>query len=474
MVALSLAQQPAQAQTPDSVDVFLQEIMQQRAIPGMQVAVVRKGEIIKLGAYGVASLEHDVPVTNETTFSLNSITKAFTGVALLQLVEDKKLDLNAPASKYLDHLPASWQSVTVKQLASHTAGLPNVLDPNTGEWTFQRMGDAGWTQVLSQPNEFAAGEKFSYNQTGYVLLGQIIDKLAGKPFIEFIKERQLQAVGVQKTGFADFSEVVPGLAKPYAVRNRKHMNVAEHFPAATRTAAGMYSTAQEVAQWTIALQKGKLLKATSLPALWASVPLQNGKLGGFTKLVNGYGIGWTTMTRAAHPAVGGIGGGRSAFFMYPEDDLTIILLTNRMGSAPESFIDEVASFYVPSMKPSTGFGLPEEVLVLHKAFTKKGFDHAEKLVQEMKKKDKKYHVAEADLNDWGYLLWKQGQLPKALAVFKLTTSLFPNSGNAFDSYAEALVASGQKDLAIQNYKRALALNPKNSGAIKQLQALEAK
>ncbi|WP_066506708.1 serine hydrolase domain-containing protein [Rufibacter sp. DG15C] len=472
--AILLNHQPAQAQT-DSVDVFLQEIMQQRAIPGMQVAVVQKGRIIKLGAYGVANLEYKVPVTNQTTFSLNSITKSFTGVALMQLVEEGKLALDAPAAQYLDNLPLAWQKVTVKQLASHTAGLPNVIDPATGEWTFQTLGDAGWAQALTQPNEFAAGQKFSYNQTGYVLLGQIIEKLTGKPFAEIVTERQLKTAGLQKTGFGDFSDVVPGLAKPYVVRNRKHMNVAEHFPTVTRTAAGMYSTAQEVAQWTIALQQGKLLENTnSLKALWAPTPLTDGQLGGFSRLLNGYGIGWPTMTRAEHPAVGGIGGGRSAFFIYPQDDVTIVVLTNRMGCAPESFIDELASFYVPSMKPSTGFGLPAEVLVLHKAFTKKGFQNAEKIVQDLKRRDKNYQVAENDLNDWGYLLWKQGKLPQALAVFKLNVALYPNSGNAYDSYAEALLENGQKDLAIQNYKRAVALNPKNNGAIKQLQALEGK
>jgi CubicO group peptidase (beta-lactamase class C family) len=117
VLAALLLSHTAQAQT-DSVDAFLKEIMQQRAIPGMQVAVVRQGQIIKLGAYRVANLEHALPVTNQTAFSLNSITKSFTGVALLQLVEEGKLDVNAPASTYLDNLPATWQKVTVKQLAS--------------------------------------------------------------------------------------------------------------------------------------------------------------------------------------------------------------------------------------------------------------------------------------------------------------------------------------------------------------------
>ncbi|QHL87928.1 serine hydrolase [Nibribacter ruber] len=474
LLATLLLSHAVHAQT-DSVDVFLKKIMQERAIPGLQLAVVRGGQIVKTGAYGVASLEYQTPVTPTTAFSLNSITKSFTGVALLQLVEEGKLDLGAPISTYLPDVPEAWQKVTVRQLASHTGGLPNVIDPNTGDWTFQTIGDAGWAQTLALPMEFAPGKKFSYNQTGYVLLGLLLDKLSGKPFAEFIKERQIAAVGMQQTGFGDFTDVIPNLAKPYAVRNRKHLNVAETFPVAGRTAAGLYSTAQEVAQWTIALQQGKLLKdKNSLALLGSPVALNSGERGGFTKLVNGYGIGWPTMSRPAHPALGGIGGGRSAFFIYPQDDLTIVILTNRMGCAPETFIDEVAGFYVPSMKPSTGFGLPPAVLVLHKAFTKSGFQNTEKIVRALQKKDKTYRVAENDLNDWSYLLWKQGQLPHALAVFKLNVALYPQSGNAYDSYAEALLGNGQKAMAIDNYKRAVALNPKNTGAIRQLQALEKK
>ncbi|RNI27811.1 serine hydrolase [Rufibacter immobilis] len=474
MIMMLFYYQSAFAQT-DSVDLFLQKTMKERAIPGLQVAVVRQGKIIKSGAYGVSNLEFATPVTSKTVFTFNSITKVFTGVALMQLIEQGKLDMNAPVSTYLDNLPETWRGVTIRQMVSNTSGLPDVIDPATGDWLFQKVGDDQWKSVLGKPLEFKAGEKFSYNQTGFVLLGLVLEKLTGKPFQDFIKENQLAAVGMPQSGFGDFYDVVPNMAKSYSYRNRKYSNVAEAFPAPSRTAAGMYGTAEELAQWAIALQKGQLLKEkNSVSTLWSPVPLNNGTFSGFTRLLNGYAMGWPTMNRAEHRAVGGVGGGRSAFFIYPEDDLTIVVLTNRIGCAPETFIDELAGFYVPSMKPATGFGLPPEIRVLHQAFKQKGFKGLEQTVRDQKKKNPSFTIPENDLNDWGYLLWKQGSLEKALAAFKLNTILYPNSGNTFDSYAEALMSNGEKELAIKNYKQALALSPNNAGAKRQLEILQAK
>src|SRR5215468_5458528 len=110
---------------PDNVDTYLRSQMQKRGIPGLQIAVVRHGKIVKLAAYGLANVQDSIPTTNQTLFTINSITKAFTGVAIMQLVEAGKLDLAARVSSYLDNLPAAWQAVTIRQLLTHTSGLPS-------------------------------------------------------------------------------------------------------------------------------------------------------------------------------------------------------------------------------------------------------------------------------------------------------------------------------------------------------------
>ena len=181
----------ASAQT-NAVDSFLKRQMKELRIPGMQVTIVQHGKIALNKSYGMANLQDSVPVNNKSIFAINSCTKAFTGVAIMQLVEEGKIELAAPVSRYLDGLPSEWQPVTIKQLLTHISGLPDVLrlfNPTThgiGEFGNEA---AVWEKLKTMPMEFRTGEQFRYNQTNYVLLGKIIDKLSGKPFAQVFKER---------------------------------------------------------------------------------------------------------------------------------------------------------------------------------------------------------------------------------------------------------------------------------------------
>jgi CubicO group peptidase (beta-lactamase class C family) len=170
---------------PGNADIFLQQKMKELRIPGMQIAVVQNRKIIFSKSYGYANLQDSVPVNNKSIFSINSCTKAFTGVAIMQLVEEGKVDLYAPVSRYVDNLPTAWQPVTVKQLLIHVSGIPEVLhffDPVT-HGLGKQTEDIVWEKVKAQPMQFKTGEQFSYNQTNYVLLGKVIEKMTGKPNI---------------------------------------------------------------------------------------------------------------------------------------------------------------------------------------------------------------------------------------------------------------------------------------------------
>ena len=337
----------------DSIDVFVKNVMHQRKIPGLQLAIVRDGKIIKTGNYGLANVQDSIPVSDNTVFTINSITKAFTGVAIMQLVEAGKLNLSAPVSTYLPDLPETWRAVTIQQLLSHTSGIPDIVDEEEAV-LIARGAEEAWTKVLALPIDFKPGEKFSYNQTNYLLLGQIIDTLSGMPFTDFIIKEQLQKAGMTKTinaGFGATKDVIPHAAAGYVYRKNKLNNMFFSFPPPLQTAAGMSSTATEMAYWIIALQNQQLLKdKSSLSTLWKPAILNNGKTGGFNNLLNGYAAGWPVIVRAKHPAAAPVGGGRSALFVYMDDNLSIIVLTNLAGGSPDVFIDELAGLFIPGMK----------------------------------------------------------------------------------------------------------------------------
>jgi len=472
----------AQGLAADSIDVFIATQMQQQQIPGLQLAVIRHGQIIKLKNYGLANVEHHIPVSDQSVFFINSITKAFVGVAVMQLVEQGKLDLSAPLSRYLDSLPAAWQPIRIRQLLSHNSGIPEITDINDnprGDGSYQSAMKA--TQAL--PMDFATGERFSYNQTNYVLIGKIIEKLAGVKFNQFIQERQLDVVGMKRTGYADGSDIIPGGAGNYT--NVKYINGKwtrinpigigyKEFPDYYRTAAGMISTAQDMANWLIDLQGGKLLKEkSSLDTLWKPSLLNNGKPAGFSKMINGYAIGWPVILRAEHPAIAPMGGGRSVLFVYPKDDLSIILLTNLQGCNPESIIDEIAAFYLPDMKVSSGFGLTPDLRAFRNQLVKVGFQHTLQEYSKARKRNPKLVFNEEEVNSWAYTLLRNKQVKEAIEIFKLNVYLFPKSWNTYDSLGEAYEADASPKLAIVNYRLSFGLNPQNTNAQERIKLLQA-
>ena len=454
------------------VESLLNREMRERRIPGLQAAVVYKGRLVLSMSAGTADIQHSVAVTKQTVFPIYSCTKAFTGVAIMQLVEEGKLDLSAPVSRYLDDLPESWRPITIRQLLTHVSGLPNILrllDPVNYALPNGVTEEELWKKLKAQPMTATIGERFSYNQTNYALLAKIIDKLRAKPFADVFKERQFQAARLQSTGFGDSRDIIPNKTPTYRyVKNldgeklaheRLMIDYAE-FPSFRRTASGMNSTAEDLAHWIIALQHGKLLKTKSaLDALWKAGSYNDGS-------PTRWAMGWMTKPRPKHRAVIATGGSRAAFFVYPEDDLAIVVLTNVVGAFPEEFIDELAGIYNPEIP------LADPVTALRMELRTRGYEAAIDVFKELKKKNPEFQPLENDLNDWAYRMLNGGGKPKeALEIFKLNVFLYPNSANVYDSVAEAYEANGFRELAISNYKRSLELDPNNTHAAQQLKRL---
>ncbi|MFB9079165.1 serine hydrolase [Flavobacterium procerum] len=457
------------AQTKESqVDVLINREMKERKIPGLQVAIVQNGNIILNKSYGIANIQDDIPVRSNSVFAINSITKVFTGTAIMQLAESGKIDISAPVSHYLDALPESWSKITIKQLLTHTSGLPDVLrlmDPQTGGFATYKNEKAIWEKLITLPMDFEPGERFSYNQTNGDLLGKIIEKYSGKKFVEKFEE-QFNVAGMKHTVFGDSRDVIPHMAPTYFWRKSldgevlpepKLINNYFEFPYFRRTSSGLNSTSEDLAKWIIALTSGKLLSKASLEQMWQPSKFNSGKT---IPWVLGWGM---NKLRSKHRAIGMSGGGRAAFLVYPEDDLSVIVLTNLGGSYPEDFLEELAGIYNGDITKS------DPVTLLRTTLREIGFDKAIRFTEQEKKANPYFVPDEFELNEWAYRLAAKEQNQEALEIFKLNVHLFPQSWNVYDSYGEILLKTGDQKKAIAMYQKSVELNPKNEHGLQVLQ-----
>lgn len=455
-------------QTEIDVNAVIHREMKERKIPGLQLAVIKNGKIILSQSYGMANLQYNIPVTSDSVFPINSNTKIFTGVAIMQLVEQNKIKLNDPINSYLDNLPEQWQKITIDQLLTHISGLPEILsllDPMTGNIGSLQNEEAILEKLKTLPLEFKTGEQFSYNQTNYYLLGKIIEKLTQKTFPVYFDEKQFKVARLKNTVFGDSRDIIPNYVLSYRYTSffdgkkgeTKLVNTYTEFPDFTRTGAGLNSTAEDMANWIIALQSGKLFRKTStLDVMWSPSKFNNGTS---TNWVRGWGI---IKLRKNHKAIGMSGGNRSAVLIYPDDNLAIIVLTNLAGSAPEDFIEEIAGCYNPDIVKA------DPLTYLRKNLNEIGFDKAVDFVKKERKTNPSFDPNESELNNWAYRMSANNKLNEAFEIFKLNVYLFPKSWNAYDSYGEILLKMGDKNKAIEMYRKSIELNPNNANGKKVL------
>ncbi|HVJ37617.1 MAG TPA: serine hydrolase domain-containing protein [Stenotrophomonas sp.] len=324
---------------------FVRTTMHEQRIPGLQVAVVKDHRIVLSETYGLANVENKVAATNTTLFPLNSATKSFTAVAVMQLAQSGRVDLQAPISAYLDDLPQAWRGVRIRQLLAHTSGLPDILDEQglIGDGTER----GAWAAVQQLPMAAAVGERFAYNQTNYVLLARLIAKQSKQSYAQYLRAHQFDVAGMPTSTFGDSYDLTPNAATIYSWLPRKSdaQGDAERLshwfydvPPTLWSGAGIQTTADEVAHWMLALSDGRLMPADAVRAMWAPEPLNDGSEGDWA-------AGWPLLGTPQQRQVASMGGARAAFIVYPDENLAVIVLTNLVGANPQNFIPEIARFY---------------------------------------------------------------------------------------------------------------------------------
>lgn len=361
VVSTARAQAPASSSTiVESVDAYVRESMAKRHVPGASVAVVKDGKVLLAKGYGLANVELGVPATDQTVYQLASVTKTFTATAVMLLVGDGKLKLDDKMSAHLTDLPAAWKEVTVRQLLNHTSGIKSY----TSVKDFDKMMRKDFAPreildlVAKEPLEFPSGEKWQYSNTGYFLLGMVVEQASGKSFGEFLAERIFRPLGMSRTRVNDLRAVIPGRAQGYEWDGKELKNGEYVSPTQPFSAGALVSTVADLVKWDAALADGKVLDGPTLEKMWIPTPLKEGEAS--------YGFGWAVTKVAGRREVahgGGIPGFSTEIARFLDDRLTLIVLTNLEGGHAGEMARKIAGLVVPALieKPQEPIADADEV-----------------------------------------------------------------------------------------------------------------
>jgi CubicO group peptidase (beta-lactamase class C family) len=330
------------AQT-DAIDDYVKAEMTRQRIPGVALLVSRGGEVLRAQGYGMANLELQVPVKPETIFQSGSVGKQFTATAIMMLVEEGKIGLEDPLTKYFPDAPATWKQATIRELLSHTAGFtdyPKNFDMRK-DYTEKDL-----TKIVEGiPLAFAPGTKWSYSNLGFLTLGIVIHKVTGEFYGDFLQERIFRPLGMNSTRIMSEADIIPNRAAGYVLVKGELKNQEWVSPTLNTTADGsLYFNVLDLAKWDAALYTEKLLKRSSLDEMWTVAKLRDGQPNS-----GHYGFGWFVENKNGRHLVehgGAWQGFQTHISRYMDDKLTVVVLTNLGGSKPKILADHVAEMYL--------------------------------------------------------------------------------------------------------------------------------
>jgi D-alanyl-D-alanine carboxypeptidase len=325
----------------DAVDEYVSAQTQKLHIPGLSIAVVKDGRLIKAAGYGLANVETDTPATPETVYKTASLSKQILAPAVMLLVQEGKIGLDDKAARYLNGSPESWKNITVRNLLTHTSGI--VRDPPD----YHPYRDQPPTEVIKSvypmPLNFQPGEKWLYSNVGYYVLSEIIGNVSGKPWSEFISERLFAPAGMTSTHTITMTAIVPHRAAGYQQTDSGMVN-AENW-LAVRPSGAFLSTVLDLAKWDVFMDFHSPLTASSREQMRTAVRLND-------RTSADYGFGWyvdSFLGRARIHHDGQYPGFRSDYERFENDKLSVIVLANSGSSRVESLAIKIAGFYAPAL-----------------------------------------------------------------------------------------------------------------------------
>jgi len=434
--------------------------------------VAEQGKVVYKKGVGMANMEWDIENSTDTKHRLGSITKQFTAMLILQLASEGKLDLQAPISDYLPDYPNGHNpQITTHHLLTHTSGIPNYTafpgffkdqsrDPYTPEEFVKKFED--------EKLDFTPGEKFTYSNSGYFLLGVIIEKVSGKTYETMLQENIFTPLSMNDSGYDHHGEIIKNRATGYEKQGNEFVNSIYIDMSIPYAAGSLYSTVEDLYLWDQALYTNKMLSKEYMALYFKPyIPAW-----GNSHYAYGWGVGKDVIGNTTDSIYtishgGGINGFNTNISRSPSDK-TLIVLLNNTGRAPLNQMTQS----IRAILKGKSYDLPKKSVaydvlgVIQSEGIEAGTAHYNKI-----KDADNYDLNENEMNQIGYQLMGSDKIEEALQVFKLNVEAFPKSSNVYDSYGEAFMKLGKNDQAIENYKKSIELNPGNQGGIDMLKKL---
>ncbi|MCX6175189.1 MAG: serine hydrolase [Ignavibacteriales bacterium] len=432
--------------------------------------VAENFEVVFKKGYGFANMEWNIPNSPDTKHRLGSITKQFTSMLIMQLVEKGKIKLDGKLTDYLPYYRKdAGDKITIEMLLTHSSGIPSYTNKEDFLEKVSRKfykPDDFVKEQCSGDLEFEPGKQFVYSNSGYFILGAIIEKITGKTYEENLKENIFIPLGMKNSGYDLAEPILLKRAAGYEKTFTGYKN-AEFLDMSLPYAAGsIYSTVEDLLSWDKALQTEKLLPKKFMDEIFKPrIDAFGGK----------YGFGWSLFKKKiggeefdviAHG--GGINGFNTINYFIPKKGQVVILFSNAGGAPLNEMTEKIIDILNGNEAKMPAQSLAEH---LYDVIKEDGIETAVSQFKQMKEEKDAFVLKPTEMNQLGYYLMNENKLDEAIAVFKLTVDEFPKSSNAYDSYAEALLKKGKKEEAIVNYKKSLKLDSRNTNAVKVLKDL---
>ena len=346
--AAGAAARPPAADT----DAYLEREMQLQSIPGLALAVLRHGNLIYAKGYGAATLEHPVPVKPDTVFQLGSLGKQFTATAVMRLAAAGLIGLDQSIVEYLPELPASWKPITVRHVLAHQAGIAQLDGPdlNRLDLRHEYTDEEYIALAAAQPLEFPAGSDAAYSDTGYVLLGILLNRVTHGSYGTYLDAHLFQPLGMSRTRIISDADIIPDRASGYEINAAGALQNQSFVSAYLNATAdgSLYSTVIDLSHWDAALLGDGVLPEALMRQMWTVPPLKDG-----TRPLYHYGYGWEINDLRGHTVIeydGHWQGFQTAMARYDDGALTVILLTNRALSRTQRLAHTVAGLFDAALR----------------------------------------------------------------------------------------------------------------------------